>query len=306
MIKKSEPKVSIVIVNWNGKEDTFELLESLKKISYKNFNVIVVDNNSSENISDGFKNNYSNFATLIENKKNFGLAEGTNIGMREALRRKSDYVLVMNNDMYVEKKFLNFLVDSMERHPEVAVAGPTIYYKDPTNMIWSAGCDYKLRGFRSRYQRKIDLGNKKKGEFVDAIDCVLMMRSKVLKEIGLLDSSLFIIHELTGWCLKASKKNYKMIYVPKSKVWHKVSSSLNRSRSQNIITTYYDVRNWLLVNKKNESLSYFIFILLYQSTIIFFIRLLKYIKNKQLNLIKTHFIATWHAITNKTPLELYS
>ncbi len=308
MIKKnSEPKVSITFVNWNGKKYTFDLIESLKKISYKNYDIIVVDNDSTDGTQEEFRKKYSKFKniTLIENKKNLGLAEGTNVGIREGLKRKSDYILVMNNDMYVQKDFLDVLVKSMGGHPEVSVAGPKIYYMEPKNMIWCAGCDYHFSGYKPRQQGEIDKDKGENEKYVDALDCVLFFRSDTLKEQGLLDKDLFVVHELTGWCLKTKNFGYKCLYVPKSKVWHKVEASLKGNKKESEISTYYNIRNWLLVIKKNKNFFYYLGVLFLQSTLLAIYRGYKYIKNKQAKLIKTYFIAIWHAIINKTPLELY-
>src|SRR3989344_9563301 len=134
-IKVKEPKVSIVFLNWNAKQHTFALIESLKKMNYKNFDVTVSDNVSTDGIEKEFPKKAGEIATLIENKRNLGEDEGLNVGIREALRRGSDYVLIMDNDMYVDKKFLSILVDEIEKYPEVAVVGPKIYYADPDNII---------------------------------------------------------------------------------------------------------------------------------------------------------------------------
>ena len=305
LIKNKEPIVSIVFLNWNGKKETFGLLESLKKIKYKNYDIIVVDNGSSDGTQKEFKKKYGKIATLIENKKNLGEAEGLNVGIREALRRKSDYVLTMDNDTYVDKEFLNFLVDSMEKHPEVAVAGPKIYYSDPDNIIWSAGCDYHFRGFRSRYQKQKDIGQANRQEYVDAVDCVLLMRAEVLHKVGILNGEFFTMHETSGWCLRVSKKRYKVLYVPKSKIWHKVSATWNKFERGKEMSIYYDTRNWLLCTKQNENTLYFTWILFLELTALFFIRSLRWIRRGQIKFIKTYFTAIWHALINKTPMRLY-
>lgn len=303
---KFQPKVSIVFVNWNGKKDTFELLDSLKKIAYKNYEIVVVDNGSSENIKKDFDKRYKKFATLIISHKNLGLAEGTNVGIREGLKRRSKYVLVMNNDMYVDKNFLNLLVEKMEKHSEAAVAGPKIYYTNPKNMIWSAGCDYHIWGFKSRFQNQMDKGQAEEEEYVDGIDCVLMMRSSVLKKIGLLDKDFFIMDEFTEWCLRATKNKFKCLFVPNSKVWHKVSSSLKKEGSGNRIGTYYWSRNWLLDIKKNKNFFYFLFVFFLHLTIFAIYRGFKYILQKRFFLIKDYYIGAWHMVANKTVSGLYS
>jgi len=305
MEKIKLPKVSIVFVNWNGKKYTFDLLNSLKKIKYSNYDIIIVDNGSTDGTQKEFKKKYSKIITLIENNKNIGLAEGTNVGIREALKRKSKYILTMNNDMVVKPDFLKILVDSMEKHPKVSVSGPKIYYMEPKDMIWCAGCDYHISGYKSRNQLEKDLGQAEEEKYVDAIDCVLMMRSSVLKKEGLLNSGLFFIHELTEWCLRTKRKGYKSLYVPKSVVWHKVSAAFEGNKKENEISTYYNIRNWLLVIKKHKNFLYFLLVLFLQSTVLAFIRFLRYFKNNQTKLIKTYYIAIWHALINKTPLQLY-
>ena len=301
----NHPKVSIIIVTWNGKKYTFNLLNSLKKITYKNYNIIVVDNASTDGTQKEFKKKYIKIATLIENKKNLGLAEGTNVGLREAIKRGSKYLLAMSNDLLVKPNFLDFLVDAMERHPEVSVSGPKIYYMKPKNMIWSAGCDYHIYGFKSRNQKEIDKGQTDGEKYVEAIDCVLMIRADILKKYGLLDSKLFFIHELTEWSLRTRKKGYKVFYVPKSIVWHKVSAAFKENKKESEISTYYNIRNWLLVIKKNKNLLYFLFVLFLELTVLAIIRFRIYIIKKQFKLIKTYYLAIWHALINKTPIELY-
>ena len=305
LLNKNGPKVSIVFLNWNAKKHTFALIESLKKMDYKNFDIIVSDNGSTDGIEKEFGEKYGKIATLIENKRNLGEDEGLNVGIREALRRGSEYVLIMDNDMHVDKKFLSIMVGEIEKRPKVAVVGPKIYYADPDNMIWSAGCDYHFRGFRSRYQKEVDIGQADKQEYLPAVDCVMLMRADVLHKEGILNGEFFTMHEMTGWCLRVSKRGYKILYVPKAKVWHKVSTSLNMTPNKKEIITYYDVRNWLLCNKYNENVFYFMWILFLQSTAFFAIRSTKFIKEGQPKLMKTYWTAIWHALIKKTPLQLY-
>ncbi len=298
---KHRPRVSIVFVNWNGKKYTFDLLESLKKINYKNYDIIVVDNDSFDGTQKEFKKKYSNYATLIENKKNFGLAEGTNMGFREGLKRGSKYILTMNNDMVVDPDFLNILVDRMERHPEVAVSGPKIYYMEPKNMIWGAGCDFNVRGFIPRNQKEIDKGQTEGDKYVDALDCVQMIRSDVLKKEGLFDSDFFVMCELTGFCFRLTQKGYKCLYVPESIIWHKVSAALSTAGKK---TTYLDCRNWIWVIKRNKGKLFYWKVSFLQATIFGLIRTLKFIKRKQPELIFPYFKGVWHGITDKTDYKL--
>ncbi|MBV1768357.1 MAG: glycosyltransferase family 2 protein, partial [Methanobacterium sp.] len=174
-----KPNVSIIILNWNGWEDTIECLESLYQIDYPNYNVIVVDNGSEDDSiekikeyctgkikvsSDFFEYDATNkpikiveitkkeselFSKingkfkkliLIKNDQNYGFAEGNNIGIRFALSYlNTDYVLLLNNDTIVDRNFLSELVDIEENENNVGILGPTIFYYNDKNRIQSAG-----------------------------------------------------------------------------------------------------------------------------------------------------------------------
>ena len=173
-----DPFVAIIILNWNGWLDTIECLESIYHINYTNYQVIVVDNNSSddsiEKINDyargdlEVKSNFfkydptdrpigiikhgqetseiekfstnNKYLILIENEINYGFAEGNNIGIRYALKHlNTKYILLLNNDTVVDKDFLNILVKEGENVGKIGLLGPKIYYYDNPNIIWSVG-----------------------------------------------------------------------------------------------------------------------------------------------------------------------
>ncbi len=304
-IKSKQPRVSIVFVTWNGKEDVFDLMESFKKITYKNYDIIAVDNASTDGTQKEFKKKYGKTATIIENEKNLGLEGGTNVGMKEALKRGSKYVLSINNDMIVKPDFLDHLVEVMEDDPKIAIAQPKLYYMEPKNVIWCAGCKYRFYGYKILNQDEVDTGQADQIKFIDAPDGSFLFRGKTLKEEGLLDGNFFIIHGEVDWCMRVAKKGYKFLYVPKSVVWHKVGGTFKTQTKASVVCTYYNIRNWLITIKKNKSFPYYFGVLFSELTFLAFLRFIKYLKNKQPNLIKVYHDAVWHAISNKTPKELY-
>ena len=164
-----------------------------------------------------------------------------------------------------------------------------------------------ISGFKPKYSKEIDVGQTEKEKYVDAIDCVIMMRSSVLKNKGLLKSKYFLFHEIVEWCMRTGRFGYKSLYVPKSIIWHKESASpaFEGNEKESELTTYYIIRNWLFVIKENKNYFYYLLVLFLQSTVFALIRFIKYARNGQLSLIKTYYIAIWHALINKTPLELY-
>ena len=137
------PRVSVVILNLNGLEHTLECLESLKKITYPNYDVIVVDNASNGDDVKILREKSGDYVHIIENDKNYGFAEGSNIGMRYALRTFCPaYLLLLNNDTVVAPDFLDELVKVAESSDEIGIVGPKIYYYDFEGhkyVIWFAG-----------------------------------------------------------------------------------------------------------------------------------------------------------------------
>jgi GT2 family glycosyltransferase len=133
-----EPKVGIVIINWNGLSDTIECLRSLENIRYHNYNVIVVDNNSYGNDAATLKNEFSNIK-LIELKKNLGFANANNVGILIALSEKADYILLLNNDTIVDADFLLEMIKIAETDARIGILCPKMYYYDDRNRFWFAG-----------------------------------------------------------------------------------------------------------------------------------------------------------------------
>jgi GT2 family glycosyltransferase len=314
-IRVNWPKVSIIILNWNGWKDTIECLESLYKITYPNYDVISIDNGSEDDSIEKIKKycqgkievhskffkydsrnkpikiiEYTKKETeikgkkdiegfcqdrkmiLIKNEKNYGFAEGNNIGIRYALNALNpDYILLLNNDTVVDKNFLTELVKVAQRDNKIGIIGSKIYYynyEGKSNVINFAGADYILRkGREKRYDwNKVDKGKFTNLREVNKIEgsCILINR-KVIDDIGLLDSEFFSYCEDTDYCFRASKKEYKLVYSPNSKIWHKIAlSSEGRWGS---FHTYYMTRNMFLIMKKHannfELIMFFLYYFLY-------------------------------------------
>ena len=120
-------KVTIILLNWNGKEDTIECLESLKHITYPNYEILLVDNGSTDGSVECFRERYPGME-IIENGENLGFAEGNNVGIRRAMDEGADYVLLLNNDTVVDPEFLGELVKVGESDPKIGIVGPKICY----------------------------------------------------------------------------------------------------------------------------------------------------------------------------------
>jgi GT2 family glycosyltransferase len=120
------PKVSVIIVNWNGLRDTIERIESLDKINYSNFEIIVVDNGSKSDDARILRNKFKEIR-LLELKRNIGFAIGNNIGIMVALQNESHYVLLLNNDTVVDNYVLDEMIMVTESKQHAGVLGSKIY-----------------------------------------------------------------------------------------------------------------------------------------------------------------------------------
>ncbi len=249
-IKESAPKVSIVILNWNQKDKTLACLRSLKKISYPCYEVVLVDNGSTDDSVNAVKEEFPEIE-IIENKRNLGVAGGRNVGINYVQEKGTDYVLLLDNDTIVDKDFITEMVKVGEEDERVGILTGKIYFYSEPDKIWCAGCSLSLyrRHMRAIGYDEIDRGQYDEMREVDHVaGCCLMIKKKVIDEIGLLDQNFIeYFTEDTDWCLRAKKKGYKVVYVPRSKIWHHVV----RKTSVNERYWYLQGRNMMWLMRKH-------------------------------------------------------
>lgn len=222
-----DPRVSIVILNWNGLEDTLECLDSLKKITYTNYEVIVVDNGSQGNDGQVLEEKLSDYVHLIQNDRNYGFPEGCNIGMRYALGRGADYILLLNNDTVVDPEFLTEMVRVAEADSSIGIVGSKIYYYYEPNRIQAVGG--KIRwwlGDIETYGEEEDVGQYDTiAEYDYVFGTSFLIKKEVIQKISFLDPFFFFGLEEYDYCTRARRAGFKVVYVPDSKVWHKAGAS---------------------------------------------------------------------------------
>ena len=247
------PKACVVILNWNGRDDTIECIKSVNNISYPNYEIILVDNGSKDNSIDSIKNIYKDIF-IINNEKNLGFAEGNNVGIRFALNKDAKYIWLLNNDTIVHPDALAAMVDVGERIPECGILGSKIYYYDKPDLIWFAGATINWKRAVSYHTGIYQKDHPQYGVLkeVDRITgCSMVVKSELCEKIGLMDEKLFLYVEEVDWCVRAKNAGYKIFYVPDSKVYHKISSSTGEDFG--IIYNYFHTRNFLYVIRKNMS-----------------------------------------------------
>lgn len=238
-----QPKVFVVILNWNGYNDTVECIDSLKKITYPNYEILVVDNASSERDVELLKQRYGNSIHVIRNDKNYGYHKGFVTGMKFALDRSADYVLLIQNDLVVKPDFLDKLIEIAESHPEIGVLAPCIYRYDRPDEAEMAGRKYIWFGLRSV---PLDENTSKEWLDCDGISdvCMLWGKDKISKTNLMEMVKPYFLHGDVIWCICAMKAKFKLAWVPKAKIWHKGSSTCRRVL--NAIRLYWFMRDNLV------------------------------------------------------------
>jgi GT2 family glycosyltransferase len=251
------PKVSVIIVNYNGNGIITGCLKGLEAQSFKDFEALVVDNGSLDDSLYEIKAFLKETAIaplvkLISLNKNLGFAGGNLEGLKQAC---GEYIGLLNSDTEADERWLGELVMAMDNDPGVGIcASKLIVYG--TDMIDSAGDGFStsLKGFKRGEGGKIFLYGKKEYIF-GACAGAALYRRKMIEEIGFLDEDFFLIHEDTDLNFRAQLHGWKVLYVPTALVSHKVRSSIGNMSD---MAFYYALRNSEWVRIKNIPISLFL------------------------------------------------
>ncbi len=237
------PKVFINILNWNEKEVLKECLKSIEGLDYPNYEVVVVDNGSTDGSQAEMTRNFPHFQ-LVKNSHNVGVAEGQNIGARYALERGMDYMLVLNNDTTLDKNMLREMVRIAEGNPEIGIVVPLTYSADKPDEIQSAGGMIDWNKGKCYHLQSADTG-------VDTLEIdylgSALIKKQVIDKIGLYDSRYFAYWEDTDYCTRARRAGFKIVCALKARLWHKGTYSIKKMSG---FYEYYATRNRFWFMKK--------------------------------------------------------
>ena len=249
-----KPSVTVIVLNWNGKDLTIECLESLKQVNYSNFNILVVDNGSTDGSVELLKEKFPEVSILVL-EKNLGYASGNNRGFDSLKPDQPEFVIFLNNDTIVDKNFIDPLVKQLLNHKKASQTVPKIYYENDPKLIWYAGGIVNLwtgsiyhLGIRQYDSPSYSKPRKTKY----ATGCCFCMRYEEFKEFGGFDETFPMYSEdvdLSLWIRAAGKQVW---FVPDSKIWHKVSASLGGAFSFSKIVR--KARGIFLLIKKHANL----------------------------------------------------
>jgi GT2 family glycosyltransferase len=222
------PKVSIIILNWNGKENTINCLESLKLTAYSNYETIVVDNGSTDGSAEYFKEHYSGIE-FIENGENLGFAEGNNVAIRKVLKREdSKYIALLNNDTIVKPDWLEFLVSALESDEKIGSCQPKILSLTNPQIIDAVGIYIdRYGGAAQEGHNEKDLGQYDKIREVFGVCAgAALYRAKMLNQIGLFDKDFFAYYEDVDLSIRSRLFGWKSVCVPQAVIYHIHSATL--------------------------------------------------------------------------------
>jgi GT2 family glycosyltransferase len=243
------PSVWIVPVNFNGLEDTRKCLRSLDALTSE-AHVVVVDNGSKEDPTAQLEAEFPE-VLVLRRETNGGWSGGNNAGIRFALDRGADFVILLNNDTTVHPDLVARLVAAMRAHPDFGIIGPVIRYMDEPDLTMTDGTRFNRPGTPGFFARQPVPERESVVDETDIVNgCCMMVRSEVFELIGLIDDRFFLIHEESDFCLRAREAGWKCGVLAEPLVWHKGSRTFKRSGKR--WQRYYDTRNLGLLLAKHQ------------------------------------------------------
>ena len=232
-----QPTIFVVVLNYNGKETLSSCLSSVYQSDYSLFEVVVVDNASNDGSFELAKNQFSR-AHFIKNPVNVGFSKGNNIGIRFALEKFADYVLVLNNDACLKKNTLSKLVGVAQEKTVGSILNPLIFNKDGRS-IWFAGGQILWSQMKNIHLTKISAKNLYSTEYCTG--CAMFIGKEVFKKIGLFDERYFLYYEDADFSVRAKKAGFELLICPTAKVIHQEQSTI-----KNDLKIYWLVLSGLL------------------------------------------------------------
>jgi GT2 family glycosyltransferase len=247
----NKKKVSIIILNYNETKLTLHCLASLAKITYLNYEIILVDNGSKEDIEPLIKQKPRN-VIIIKNKINLGYAEGNNVGYQKA---SGEYILFLNNDTVVEKDFLKPLVTALENDKQLAAVQPKIMQYPRKEFIDSVGSYFLFSGFLYHlgHNKKDKKKYHKEGSVFSMKGACMLFKKEVLDEIGVFDKDYFAYFEETDLCHRVWLAGYKIFYIPSATIYHEGGQT--SKKLQSAFVQFHSYKNRIYTYMKNFQLS---------------------------------------------------
>jgi hypothetical protein len=250
------PAWQIIVLSWNGREDTLRCLESLTGIRRPDVGIICVDNGSSDGSAQAVREQFPR-VVLIEAGANLGYAGGNNLGLRQALRNGARWTVLVNNDATVAEDVIDGFERAIAERPHAGLLAGKVYFADRQSTIWFAGqrvstvlgYSGRPRGYGrpdgSRYRRVARTGR--------AVGALMAISRETIEKVGMLDEELFAYVEDVDLALRARRAGYEIVFAPGARAWHRVSASTGGAAASTQ-TLYYGSRNTVNVLERHRPL----------------------------------------------------
>lgn len=242
----ASPRVAIVIVNWNGVDDTTDCLESLKHTDYENYSAIVVDNGSSDDSEVKLRSRFPEH-TVLQAGSNLGFAGASNLGMQRGLANGADYLLLLNNDTRVDSAAVSRLVAESESDAKTGITGAMIAQMSHPGKVWAFGGIFNVNtGYAKHFlsEAEAQLCKIQPPLYLYVPGCVMLIRRECLEDSGFLNERFFHLAEDVDFCVRVQRRGWKLALAAGALVFHRGSASLGRFSP---LYNYYEQRNRLFV-----------------------------------------------------------
>lgn len=261
-------KTAVIVLHYKNESDTYECLDTLQDDSSRVDHItIVVANEVSDQFVAKIKKRFPQII-VIPSETNSGFAKGINIGLQKAISLSSRYMILLNNDVTLGKDLVKGMVTFAKTDLSIGLISPKIYFsagneyhksrykrQERGKVIWYAG---GLIDWSNMYASHRGVDQVDKGQYEEAIDtdfatgCCMLIRRELIEKIGFLDQKYFLYFEDIDYSMRAKGNGFKVMYYPKTCLWHKNAAS---SKPGSPIHIYYQTRNRLYFGFKYASIA---------------------------------------------------
>lgn len=262
----SEPLVSIICINYKNSSVTCELLQTIALLSFKNLEIIIVDNESIIDVSNQFLSIIPE-VIYVRSEKNLGFAGGNNLGISRAI---GEFLFFVNNDTELTPNCIQPLVGLLKRNSTIGMVSPQINFYFDKQIIQYAG----FTDINAYTGRNVSIGylEKDKGQYniakptSFAHGAAMMIPKQAIQKVGLMPELYFLYYEELDWCCKFKNAGFQIYFEPNSLVYHKESVSVGNFSP---LKVFYNTRNRIIFMRRNVSkVKYYIFIIFYHIFVI--------------------------------------
>jgi GT2 family glycosyltransferase len=296
-IEYSNPRISVITLNYNQIKVTCEFLDSFVKTDYDNYEIILIDNASTTNPGPVIKEKYPH-VKFIRSEVNLGFTGGNNLGYSHA---DGDYIFVVNNDTEVTENLLSNLAETLQKDDKLGVVCPKIKFYENPSIIQYAGFT-QINQFTGR-NKAVGNGEEDRGQYDEsyytnyAHGAAMMIKREVIELIGLFPDFFFIYYEELDFSARVSSAGYAIAYQPNAEIYHKESITMGKESPSKV---YYMTRNRILFMRRNFATGKFLIFAIFFTFLSLPKNIIKYLVQRKFDLVNSYLKgAIWNLYNGK-------